>query len=199
MTGRRHRLRQGLIGIAALAALAVPTVSLAQATSRVCHGDEGETPGPACLVAHEEMGPLPTAPIYWHVYSFPSVEAAQHAKPPHAAVVEAFGKVWLFDVGPKTAALAGGERRAEIGPIPMDAAGGPYSALDGASCLETPDGAQVARGEGHSLIVRRGPPMLLMAIGDKTRHGFALILHDGAQPPTTLVHDWTPKGLCPKE
>ena len=40
--------------------------------------------------------------------------------------------------------------------------------------------------------------MLLMAIGDRTRQGFALILHDAAQPPTTLVHDWTPKGLCPK-
>jgi hypothetical protein len=38
--------------------------------------------------------------------------------------------------------------------------------------------------------------MLLMATGSEMRRGFALILHDGSQPPTTMIHDWTPKGLC---
>ncbi len=230
MTDLRRRLRRGLtaaMGLLALAVWAPPSATLAQATSRVCQGDAGETPGPACLVAHLDMGALPAAPIYWSVYSFPDAAAAGRAKPAQGAVVEAFGKAWLFTVGPKGPALPGGRRLKEIGPLPLDGApppGGAYSAdflkstfspgmtaplhvhsgpeafyaLDGASCLETPDGPQVARGEGHSLMVRGGPPMLLVAIGDQTRHGFALILHDGARPPTTLVHDWTPKGLCPK-
>ncbi|WP_448101553.1 hypothetical protein [Luteibacter jiangsuensis] len=41
-----------------------------------------------------------------------------------------------------------------------------------------------------------GPPMLLMAIGTVPRRGFALILHDSTQPPTTRVTDWKPAGLC---
>jgi quercetin dioxygenase-like cupin family protein len=226
MAGLRDHLHRGLVGALGLAALsvaAVPTATLAQATSRICQGDGGETPGPACLVAHVDVGKLPSVPIYWSVYNFPNAEAAQRAKPPQGAVVEAFGKTWLFTVGPMAPALAGGARLKTVGPIPLTAGGGAYIAeflkstfspgmsaplhihsgpeafyaLDGASCLETPDGPQVARGEGHTLIVRAGPPMLLMAIGDQTRHGFALILHDGTQPPTTLVHDWAPKGLCP--
>jgi hypothetical protein len=56
----------------------------------------------------------------------------------------------------------------------------------------------VARGPGHSLMVRRGPPMLLAAIGSETRQGFAMILHEDGSPPTTLTSDWSPKGLCPK-
>lgn len=226
MTRLRERLRTGVMaaaGLAALAACGVPGAAVAQATSRLCQGGAGETPGPACLVAHLDLGPLPAAPIYWTLYRFPDATAAQRAKPAQAAVVEAFGKTWLFVVGPMTADLPGGRRLKQIGPLPLEAGGGAYSAevlkstfspgmtaplhvhsgpeafyaLDGASCLETPDGAQVARGEGHALMVRGGPPMLLVAIGPTTRHGFALILHDGALPPTTLVHDWTPKGLCP--
>lgn len=73
-----------------------------------------------------------------------------------------------------------------------------FYAISGASCLETPEGVQVARGAGHSLMVRRGLPMLLMAVGRETRQGFALILHSQGSPPTTLTSDWTPKGLCPK-
>jgi hypothetical protein len=41
--------------------------------------------------------------------------------------------------------------------------------------------------------------MLLMAIGKVPRLGFALILHDASQPPTTLIHDWYPKGLCERQ
>jgi hypothetical protein len=46
------------------------------------------------------------------------------------------------------------------------------------------------------MVVRAGPPMLLMAPGPEPRKGFALILHDPSLAPTTLVHHWTPKGLC---
>lgn len=73
-----------------------------------------------------------------------------------------------------------------------------FYAISGGSCLETPDGVQVARGAGHSLMVRQGPPMLLVAIGQETRQGFALILHGDGSPPTTLTSAWTPKGLCLK-
>lgn len=208
-----------------LAMLAMaPLSARAQATSRTCAGQAGETPGPACLVAHETLGRLPAGPLYWSLYTFADTRAAERVKPPHASIVEAFGQVWLFDLGDKGAKLEGGRHMADVGPLPLDATQGDFSveylkstfapgmtapvhvhsgpeafyAISGASCLETPDGVQVARGAGHSLMVRRGPPMLLMAIGQETRQGFALILHEDGKPPTTLTAAWTPKGLCPK-
>jgi quercetin dioxygenase-like cupin family protein len=213
----------------ALAAAAIltmsPLMAHAQATSRTCVGQAGETPGPACLAGNEMLGALPPGPLYWNIYTFADTSAAARAKPLHGTIVEAFGKVWLFDIGAKGRALEGGRHLTDVGPLPTDAAPGDFSAeylkstfapgqtapvhvhsgpeafyaLSGGSCLETPDGVQVARGEGHALMVRRGPPMLLMAIGETSRQGFALILHDKEAPPTTLTSAWTPKGLCPKK
>ena len=212
------------LGVFALLALS-PLSAQAQATSRTCQGQAGETPGPACLVAHQDLGTPPPGPLYWNIYTFADLPAAERVRPPHGAVVQAFGRVWLFDVGGKGLEREGGRHLADIGPLPIEAAPGELSAeylkstfapgmtapvhvhsgpeafyaIRGASCLETPAGVQVARGEGHSLMVSRGPPMLLMAIGRETRQGFALILHGESSPPTTLTSDWTPKGLCPKD
>ncbi|HEX7945330.1 MAG TPA: hypothetical protein VF495_11725, partial [Phenylobacterium sp.] len=162
--------------------------------------------------------------LYWTIYSFADVAGAEAAKGAHDAVVSAFGRVWLFDVGGPGRTLAGARHVADVGPLPLDGAGGgafsaeylkstftpgmtapvhvhsgpeAFYAISGGTCLETPDGVQVARGSGHALMVRRGPPMLLMAVGGETRQGFALILHGRDAPPTTLTGDWTPKGLCP--
>lgn len=213
-----------ILGALALLAL-TPLAAYAQATSRTCSGQAGESPGPACLVAHQDLGALPQAPLYWNIYTFADAQIAERAKPPHGAIVQAFGQVWLFDVGAKGRQFEGGRHLADVGPLPIEAAEGDFSAeylkstfapgmtapvhvhsgpeafyaISGGSCLETPEGVQVARGAGHSLIVRRGPPMLLMAIGHEPRQGFALILHGAGSAPTTLTSAWTPKGLCPNE
>lgn len=213
-----------ILGALALLALTPPSAQ-AQATSRTCVGQAGETPGPACLVAHQDIGALAQGPLYWTIYTFADAHAAERARPPEGVVVQAFGRVWLFNVGDKGPELEGGRHLADVGPLPMDATQGELSAeylkstfapgatapvhvhsgpeafyaISGASCLETPDGVQIARGEGHSLMVRPGPPMLLMAIGQETRQGFALILHGRGSPPTTLTSAWTPRGLCPKD
>lgn len=222
------RISPGLLAVTlvALALLAPPPQpALAQATSRTCSGQAGEAPGPACLAAHQDLGALPQGPLYWRIYTFADAQAAERAKSVHGAVVQAFGRVWLFEVGDKGRDLEGGQHLADVGPLPIEAPRGEFSAeylkstflpgasapvhvhagpeafyaISGASCLETPDGVQVARGAGHSLMVRRGPPMLLMAIGQETRQGFALILHDEGSRPTTLTSDWSPMGLCPED
>jgi quercetin dioxygenase-like cupin family protein len=195
----------------------------AQATSRDCaaQGPASDRPGPACLLKREVVGDLDGAAVYWRLYTYPTVQAAELDKPAHGTVVEAFGKVWLFTVGPLTGRLPHGDHQADIGPLatepgrtyaaeylksvfspgmtaPVHVHSGPeaFYAIGGDTCLETPDGVQVARGPGNSLTVRAGPPMLLMAVGTEPRRGFALILHDTSLPPTTLVNDWRPKGLC---
>jgi quercetin dioxygenase-like cupin family protein len=206
-------------------ALLTPLAVHAQATSRTCSGQAGETPGPACLVAHQDIGALPQTPLYWNIYTFADIQAAERAKPRHGAIVQAFNQIWMFDLGAKGRQFEGGRHLADVGPLPIETTQGDFSAeylkstfapgmtapihvhsgpeafyaISGESCLETPDGVQVARGAGHSLMVRRGPPMLLTAIGHEARQGFALILHGEGSPPTTLTSAWTPKGLCPKE
>jgi hypothetical protein len=81
---------------------------------------------------------------------------------------------------------------------PLHVHSGPeaFFALSGDTCLETPEGIRIGRGPGNSLIIRAGPPMLLMAIGKVPRQGFVLILHDHDRPPTRLTQEWQPTGLC---
>lgn len=137
-------------------------------------------------------------------------------------VVESLGKLWLLSIEDKGwRPPAGGERIAEIGPLPINATeaysaqymeaifspgmtapahihSGPeaWYTLSGETCLETPQGKQVGRAGGDYVIVPGGPPMHLTATGTETRRAVVLILHETSKPPTTLVHDWTPKGLC---
>lgn len=63
MIWNSSKLLAAIFGALALAVLAPPTAH-AQATSRTCSGQAGETPGPACLVAHKDLGALPQTPLY---------------------------------------------------------------------------------------------------------------------------------------
>jgi hypothetical protein len=38
--------------------------------------------------------------------------------------------------------------------------------------------------------------MHLTATGTEKRTALVLILYEASKPSTTIVHDWTPKGLC---
>ena len=200
--------------------------ALAQATSRPCDAASRQeaSPGPACLLAHLKLGALAGEQVYWILDSYPDVPAAQRDQADRggkAALVEAFGKVWLFALTSTPEQPGKGQRVAKVGPVPVSAHvsydaeflqstfspgmrapvhvhSGPeaFYAISGDTCLETPDGVQWGRGPGNTIVVRAGPPMLLTAPGPAPRKGFALSLHDTTQAPTTLVQDWAPKGLC---
>lgn len=43
-------------------------------------------------------------------------------------VVQAFGQVWLFDVGAKGLRIESGRHLADVGPLPIEAARGDFSA-----------------------------------------------------------------------
>ncbi len=117
---------------------------------------------------------------------------------------------------------ANGNRIAEIGPLPI-VAGEEYSAqymeadftpgmtapahihsgpeawyaVGGETCLETSDGRmQISRAGGPAVIVPMGLSMHLTAIGTERRRSIVIILHQSSQPPTTMTHNWIPKGLC---
>jgi len=215
-------LRKLVSGLALLASAVLVSPAWGQATTRPCGADEAA--GPACLLARQEIPALPSRPLYWHLDQFVSKEAAAKAAISTSTVVEAFGSIWLFTIEGRSWRPRNGKHVSDIGPLPVQPAStyaaeylrsvfspgmtaplhvhsGPeaFYAVRGDTCLETPAGMQVGRNPGNSLLIKGGPPMLLMAIGKEPRMGFALILHDAGQPPTTLTHDWHPEGLCRRQ
>ena len=65
--------------------------------------------------------------VFWQLDIFPTRAAADVAKTPSGTVVEALGKTWLLTIGDAGWKPTGGERVAEIGPLPIRA-GDSYSA-----------------------------------------------------------------------
>lgn len=170
------------------------------------------------------VGRLDQPQVFWYLDVYPTRAAAEKAKEAGGNVLESLGKVWLLTIGqPGWHPSHEGERIAEIGPIPV-IAGREYSALymeaildpgmtsaihthsgpeawltvAGETCLETPEGKFVGRPGGRAVIVPAGLPMLLTATGTEQRRALTLILHESSERPTTVVHDWTPRGLCKK-
>jgi hypothetical protein len=173
------------------------------------------------IIAEQPLGKL-DRPMYWQVDAFADRAAAESARSATGTVVEALGQVWLMTIAAKDwTAPPGATHRTTIGPLPVTP-GNDYAAqymeavftpgmisrthvhsgpeawytLSGETCLETPAGMMIDRPGSPGGVVPGGPPMMLMATGTQTRRGLALVLHDSHQPATTVVQDWTPKGLC---
>jgi hypothetical protein len=70
-------------------------------------------------VVEKKLKELPVGPLFWRVESFPSLAQAQAAAGPTGLAAEIAGKAWLFTLGAKGGASAGGNKVAEIGPVPL--------------------------------------------------------------------------------
>lgn len=176
-----------------------------------------------CYVAGtEQIGAAPETPLFWHIDRYPTRAAAETARRSRGTVAEAHGRVWLFTIAERSWQAAGGERVAVVGPLPVTP-GRVYAAhyiegvvppaartpvhrhpgpeawyvLEGAQCLETPDGIKVMRA-GESFVVPEGAPMQLGGVEPSVRRSLALVLHDAAQPWTIPTSEWTPKQTCPR-
>ena len=173
------------------------------------------------IVATAEIGMIEDPATYWRIVRFPSQSDARAVArtQARATVVEAFGDVWLFTVGPAGEWPEQGERVAEVGPLPVRS-GIPYAArymeavfppgwrsrvhthpgpeawytLTGAICLETPEGTSIGEAGGESVIVPEGPPMRLTAVGTEIRRSLVIVLHDASRPASIPVTDWEPHG-----
>jgi len=172
------------------------------------------------IVAQEAMAALPAGRLYWHLDTFADTATAQAARGANGSVVEAYGRTWLLTVADEHWRPKGGQHVASIGPF-MPLTHGPQTAsfmvattdanmdsaphshagpevfyvVEGAQCLETPNGKQTLKaGEGQA--VAGGVPMKLYGAGDTTRRALVLVLHDATQPVVIRNPDWQPKGLC---
>lgn len=172
------------------------------------------------IVAQESLAALPEGPLFLHLDLFADADAARSARGTNDSVVQAYGRTWLLTIAEQSWRPKGGEHAATIGPFApltsgpqlasymvattdpnMDSAphthAGPeiFYVVEGAQCLETPDGARHTRaGEGH--VVAGGVPMKLYGAGDTTRRALVLVLHDATQPVVIRDPQWQPKGTC---
>jgi quercetin dioxygenase-like cupin family protein len=178
------------------------------------------------VLADQPVGRLETTQVFWHLDTYATRAAAEKAKGPRGTVIEALGKVWLMTIEAADKKEDGrpnerGERVAEIGPLPV-VAGEQYAALfmesisapgatspahthpgpeawytaAGETCMETPAGKLVERAGAPGIFVPGATPMQLTVTGAVQRRAITLILYDSSKPPSTEIHDWTPKGLC---
>jgi quercetin dioxygenase-like cupin family protein len=82
-------------------------------------------------VAEMKVEQLPKGELFWRVESFPTLDKAKAAASLYrwnpdtvsyeglpSLTAEVAGKAWLFTLGPKGGATAGGMKVAEIGPVP---------------------------------------------------------------------------------
>ncbi len=82
-------------------------------------------------LAQKKVKNLPPDPLYWRVENFPTLADAQAAVGPDgwnpasvryetttSLIVEVADKVWVLTLGPKGASTPGGNKVAEIGPVP---------------------------------------------------------------------------------
>jgi hypothetical protein len=112
-----------------LAIIVLPRLELASAheASVRCRPISERTNGdPGCwIIANQPVGKLTKPQTFWHLDAYPTRALAEAAKGPHGTVVGSFGRQWLLsieDAGWR--APAGGERIAEIGPLPVTAGEG---------------------------------------------------------------------------
>jgi quercetin dioxygenase-like cupin family protein len=175
------------------------------------------------IVADQPIGQLPSSEIFWHLDVYSTRAAAEQAKGSRGTVIESLAKVWLLSIEPAGWRPSGGERVAEIGPLPVIAGvtyatqymeaiftpgmtapththPGPeaWYTMAGETCLETPQGIQVGRAGGPPVIVPGDTPMHLTATGTEQRRSIVLILYEASKPAAHMGHTWVPKGLCGK-
>ena len=181
--------------------LAMTLCANSDACAQICRPVSERTGEVGCwITAHAMLAELPRAPVFWHLDTYPTLAEAEVAKGQRGTVLESLGRVWLLTIEVAGWRPRGGERVAEIGPLPVssDASyaaqymeaiftpgmtapshrhSGPeaWFTLTGETCLETPAGKLVGRAGGSHVIVPGGPPMHLSATGTETRRALVLI------------------------
>src|SRR5262245_38357939 len=72
------------------------------------------------IIDDEPVGRVLQEPGFWHPDAFSCRAAAEAAKRPGAAVIEALGKVWLMTIANAQFRAGSGDHVARIGPLPTN-------------------------------------------------------------------------------
>jgi quercetin dioxygenase-like cupin family protein len=173
------------------------------------------------IVGSETLTSLPEGPLFWHLYAYPTLDAATRAKGTSTGVaVESLGKAWLFTIATHDWHPASGERIAVVGPLtivrakryevryletvqPAHPTGHTpvhrhpgveaWYVEKGQHCMQIPGKTRMIHA-GETDVVPPGVPMMLTP-GDAEWH-VTLVLFDADQPWMTKAADWTPTTPC---
>jgi hypothetical protein len=129
-------------------------------------------------VVEKKLKELPPAPLFWRLENFPTLAQAQGAAGSTSLAAEVAGKAWLFTLGPKDGATAGGTKITEIGPLPS------VTASEYLLRINRAGGAPGAKSSIHS---HPGPEVFYVLagkLGQRTPNGVAY-----AEAGTTMVGD----------
>ena len=165
-----------------------------------------------------ESKPLPeglTAPVFWHIDRFDSLNNARAAVGPASIAFDAGGMSWLMTIESETSNHHGGRHVTRVGPLPLPKATkyamvvqsaafmpGMYSlvhhhsgveavyVVEGEACFETPSHAAKLR-TGETLALPGDTPMRAVVTGTGRRLVLAVIVHDAGQPATMRMEEGT--------
>lgn len=175
------------------------------------------------ITAIEPLKNLPKGPLFWHLYTYPTMEEAERAKGSSTGtVVNSLSKIWLFKIAPADWKPASGRKVAVIGPLPRfeakeyearylesiklaPAPGGhtpvhrhpgveAWYVVSGGQCMQIPDKTFFIRA-GETGLVPAGVPMMLTPLPHPERT-LVLVLQDANQPWMTKANDWKPSAPC---
>lgn len=177
------------------------------------------------ITAIELLKSLPEGPLFWHLYTYPTHEAAERAKGDSSGTVaNSLGRIWLFKIAPEDWRPPSGQKVAVVGPLPHFEAKeyearylesisimstGPghtpihrhpgveaWYVLTGGQCMQTPEKTFLIR-EGETGLVPAGEPMMLTRVANSER-AITLVFQDANRPWMTKANDWTPTIACPR-
>ena len=73
-------------------------------------------------LAEKNAADLPAGPLFWRIEEFSTLAQARAVEGPWSLAVASAGRFWLFTLGPAAGSSTGGNRIADLGPIPRVAA-----------------------------------------------------------------------------
>jgi hypothetical protein len=92
------------------------------AFAQVCKPVAERTGEVGCwIITHQSVGQLTKPETFWHLDVYATRAEAEAAKTAGGSVVESLGRMWLLTIADKGWRPSGGERIAEIGPLPITA------------------------------------------------------------------------------
>jgi hypothetical protein len=107
------------------------------------------------IIAHQPIGQINKAETFWHLDAYATEGAAEAAKASGSVVVKSLGRIWLLTIADKGGTPSGGERIAEIGPLPVIAGETYFRSVHG-SDLYAGNGGAGAHAFGTGGLVHAG-------------------------------------------
>lgn len=189
-----------IVTVVGLGAFFLPSMAIAQ------------QPLVVTALTEKKVAELPPGELFWRIETFPTLAQAQAAAGIWTLVAESAGKVWLFTLGPAGGSSTGGEKVAEVGPIPrvtapeyllrINEASGPpgsvtpvhthpgseaFFVLTGEQSIRSPHGVQVVKAGQPEAGHVAGMAMQVSSSGPTDLHALVMFVVDATQPFTSPV------------